>query len=318
MNAVLSQITWYEMSAWALETSDLRVVTVPDLGAKIVSIFDKKAGHEWLIPPGSRPLKPIPYGAVFVDQDMSGWDEMYPTINACAYPVPGPYAGARLPDHGEVWALPWGLIRAEAGVLELGVSGRALPYRLTRAMSLIDDHTLRLSYEVVNTGAAPFVGLWAAHPQFCVTPHTRIQLPDAVRQVVNVTDIPEWGTPGQLFDWPDATTQHGERRRIDAVTPTSAHRCRKFYTPPDQPVAWSGLHETPTGPWLRLEWNAQHVPYVGIWVDEGMFNAAPTAALEPATGYYDSLEWAYANRRVPHLNPGQRAAWEMKVRIGQG
>jgi galactose mutarotase-like enzyme len=260
-------------------------------------------------------LKLIAYGAGFVDQDMSGWDEMYPTINACTYPVSGPYAGAKLPDHGEVWALPWELLRAESGVLELGVNGRALPYRLTRTMSLIDDHTLRLGYEVVNTGSAPFFGLWAAHPQFCVTPHTRIQLP--VKQVVNVTDIPEWGTPGQLFDWPETTTQHGERRQIDAVAPTSAHRCRKFYTQPDQPVSWSGLHETPTGPWLRLEWDAAQVPYLGIWVDEGMFNTAPTAALEPATGYYDSLEWAYANQRVPLLNPGQRVAWEIKVQIGQ-
>ncbi len=309
----ISQTTWHELPAWALDTPALRVVTVPELGAKIVSIFDKKAGHEWLIPPGSRPPKPITYGAVFVDQDMSGWDEMFPTINACAYPAAGPYAGARLPDHGEVWALPWDLIRADAGVLELGVNGRALPYRLTRAMTLSDDHTLRLSYAVINTGDAPFFGLWAAHPQFCVTPQTRIQLP--VQQVVNVTDIPEWGAPGQLFDWPQATTQHGEPRSIDAVAPATAHRCRKFYTLPDQPVAWSGLHETPTGPWLRLAWDTAQVPYLGIWVDEGMFNAVPTAALEPATGYYDSLAGAYANRRVPLLNPGQPVTWEMTVQI---
>jgi len=56
---------------------------------------------------GNRPFKPVAYGAVFVDQDMSGWDEMFPTINACTYPAPSPYAGITLPDHGEVWVLPW-------------------------------------------------------------------------------------------------------------------------------------------------------------------------------------------------------------------
>ena len=36
------------------------------------------AAHEWLLGPADCPFRPVPYGASFVDQDMSGWDEMFP------------------------------------------------------------------------------------------------------------------------------------------------------------------------------------------------------------------------------------------------
>ncbi len=44
---------WFAMPALALETPALRVITVPSVGAKIVSIFDRAAGREWLLPPGA-------------------------------------------------------------------------------------------------------------------------------------------------------------------------------------------------------------------------------------------------------------------------
>jgi len=74
---------------------------VRGMGAKLVSLVHKPAAHDWLLGPADRPFRPVPYGASFVDQDMSGWDEMFPTIEACPYPGEGPYAGAALPDHGE-------------------------------------------------------------------------------------------------------------------------------------------------------------------------------------------------------------------------
>ena len=86
MNANVSQTTWHGLPAWTLENDFLRTVIVPEPGAKLVSLVDKRSQREWLVGPGNRPLKKIPDGAAFVDQDMSGWDEMFPTIVACAYP----------------------------------------------------------------------------------------------------------------------------------------------------------------------------------------------------------------------------------------
>ena len=43
--------TWHNFDALALESESLQVVIVPDLGAKIVSLYDKVHRREWLVPP---------------------------------------------------------------------------------------------------------------------------------------------------------------------------------------------------------------------------------------------------------------------------
>lgn len=312
---------WHGQPALALETDQLRVITVPGMGAKIVSLVNKAVDHEWLLGPADRPFQPVPYGASFVAQDMSGWDEMYPTIVAGTYPddapEPGtPHAGNALPDHGEVWALPWDVVVANDAAITLAVTGRALPYRLARTMSLPETGTLRLAYAVENRGDAPFVAFWAAHPQFAVTPATVMRLPESITTVRAVQPVAEWAPTGTDLTWPVAHAPDGEPLHLDRVESAAANRSRKVYTLPDDRPGWALLAQTDAGHWLRLSWDADQVPYLGIWCDEGEYNPELTIALEPASGFYDSLSRAWHNRRVPILNPGERMAWTLDVAVG--
>jgi galactose mutarotase-like enzyme len=221
-----------------------------------------------------------------------------------------------LPDHGEVWTLPWDVMAGD-NWLALAVQGRALPYQLTRTMSLPDAATLRLDYTVVNNGGAPFAALWAAHPQFVATPATAIRLPDVVESVLAVQPIADWAPIGTPLDWPVTRTPDAARLQLDRVTTADAHTSRKVYTHPDQAVGWAMLTETDCGHWLRMAWDPAQIPYLGIWVDEGQYNPALTVALEPSTGFYDSLVWAVDNARIPVLKPGERLDWSLTVAIGQ-
>ena len=182
----LQSTTWHGIPAWVLESASLRVIMVPRLGAKIVSLLDRRGDFEWLPGPmPGRPVRPVAYGAPFVEQDMAGWDEMFPTILACAYPGPGPCHGALLPDHGEAWALPWEVAGAAGGELTLTLQGRALPYRLTRSATVSQKDTLTLRYTLENLGDAPMPYMWAAHPQFLAGADCRIVLPPELTEVVN-------------------------------------------------------------------------------------------------------------------------------------
>lgn len=314
----MSSTDWLGQPALAIETAAVRLVTVPHMGAKIVSLYDKVRAHEWLLPPIDRPFRPAAYAASFVAQDMSGWDEMFPTIDSCHYPLPGPYQGAALPDHGEVWAIPWAQSADDPAALRLSVEGRALPYRLTRTIRALDAHTLRLEFEALNTGAAPFLGFWTAHPQFAADASTRIILPPPVTEVVNVKPLPDWPAPGASVSWPQMTTLSGQPIRLDQVGPASQRTHRKVYLPPQRPVTWAALRQGDDGPWLRLAWDAATVPYLGVWVDEGTYNAAPTAALEPSTGYYDTIPVAVENARAVTFAPGQPVRWQLDIRLGAG
>jgi galactose mutarotase-like enzyme len=319
MNVSVYQTTWQGLEAWALESETLRTVVIPQLGAKLVSLLDKRNQFEWLVDSGDRPLKPVPYGANFVDQDMSGWDEMFPTIVACEYPAPGEYDGTQLPDHGEAWALPWSIGYAQEGSLSLCLEGKALPYRMIRTLSYSSPATLQMYYELENLSQERMPYIWAAHPQFVCGEQAEILLPPQVTQVCNT--IPAdwgWGEPETRFNWPEALSVTGQKVRIDRTGPSSRKQARKFFLLPETRAAWAGLVHRPSGDWLCLNWDPEQVPYLGIWIDEGALSHATVAALEPTTGFYDSLKVAWDKKEVTVLEPGEKRAWDLVVQAGTG
>lgn len=314
----LSATTWHGVPAWVLENDVLRVVIVPQMGAKIVSLLDRRGDLEWL--PGPMPgraVRPVAYGAPFAEQDMAGWDEMFPTILACAYPGPGPQHGAPLPDHGEAWALPWEVTRAAEGELTLALRGRALPYRLTRTAALSQTDTLTLHYTLENLGDEPMPYMWAAHPQFLAGADCRIVLPPELTQVVN-TAGPDvgWGPREARYAWPEATAPDGRRARLDRVGPPALRQGRKFFAPPAARPSWAEVRRLESGHCLRLEWDPADVPYLGLWVDEGLVNSQAVVAPEPTTGWYDDLAVAWHKGEITVIPARSVRHWTLLVRVG--
>ena len=319
MNSATSQTTWHGQAAWVLENDTLRTVVTPQLGAKLVSLFDKRSGREWLVGPGLRPFQKVPYGASFVEQDMSGWDEMFPTIVACEYPAPGGKLGAPLPDHGEVWPLLWTKEETGLDALRLSIEGVALQYRLTRTLTFQSEDTLLMQYELQNLEPEPMPYLWSAHPQFICQDGARIILPSEVDEVCNSLHAEwGWGEPETRFAWPEAASSGGQSVRINHVATAEQEQVRKFFVPPEISVGWVGLVRRPQGDGLRLDWDPNEVPYLGLWVDEGKINPEAVAALEPMTGYYDSLTSAWEKQRVAMIEPGEIKSWSLSVSLGTG
>jgi hypothetical protein len=135
--------------------------------------------------------------------------------------------------------------------------------------------------------------------------------------VTAVQPLGDWAAIGTRLSWPTVTPPGGSTLWLDRVTTGAAHQSRKVYTLPDQGLSWAMLYETGANHWLRLDWDAARLPYLGIWVDEGHYNPALTVALEPSNGYYDSLVWAWENQRVPMVNPGETLAWSLTSTVGQ-
>ena len=48
MNVVVHQTTWHGHPALLLESDAIQTVVIPVLGAKLVSLVDKRTGNEWL------------------------------------------------------------------------------------------------------------------------------------------------------------------------------------------------------------------------------------------------------------------------------
>ncbi len=308
---------WHNFDAYVLENDAMRVIIVPERGAKIASIFDKRINREWLIQPTRFPVPVVPYRADYLPYDMNSWDEMFPTIVTDTYPVEGKYRGNPLPDHGEVWALAWSA-STDGHTLTVTVEGRALPYRLSRKATLESTATLRLDYSVANTGDETLYYLWAAHPLYAMDLQTEIVLPPEVNELYNVHEIPPWGAHGRRYAYPHPETSDGKQWDLRRVGSPALNTCRKFYVPPELSVSWAGFRQLDSGAWLRMDWDAGKLPYLGLWIDEGAYATVSTVALEPTNAFYDGVTIAYNNNRIATLATGETATWAVTVWLDDG
>ncbi|MFC3800065.1 hypothetical protein [Cohnella sp. GCM10012308] len=291
------------MPSVVLETDQIRAELIPGIGAKIVSLVYKPTKREWLIDAGTRELRRLTSASSFGEADLSGWDECFPTVSPC----PGDEEGKlRLPDHGEVWPLAWARV-VGADSVSCSASGIALPYRLSRTIVFEAADTMRLNYFVENSGSDALPFLWVPHPQFIVPEPTRIMLPSAVREMLCVFGG-DSRQAGKRYRWT------GE----SLVLPAQTGDGRKFYVPGQLAEGWCGLVGESSGDWLRMDVNPQSVPYLGVWIDEGIVNDRNVIALEPSIGYYDSLDRAIANGTAAVVQPGGSCEWSLRLRLGTG
>jgi galactose mutarotase-like enzyme len=193
--------------AIAMESAALRVVIVPGWGAKTASLIHKKTNREYLDQLPGLQFRKGAYGAPYDSGEASGFDDMFPTISECYCEVE-PWAGARMPDHGEVWSLPWKCEVSGAEVC-LSVHGVRFPYVLSKRISFDGENTILMSYRAQNLSAYEFPAMWAAHPLFTVTPGTRIILPEMARNIINTVPGPALGGYGGRFNFPAARTAEG-------------------------------------------------------------------------------------------------------------
>jgi galactose mutarotase-like enzyme len=306
----LTAIEWHGFSAYKLENEAISTIIVPEMGGKIASIYDKRAGHEWLAEPTHPPRERI-YGDTFTKYELSGWDEMFPTIDACAYPLDTQIS---LPDHGEVWALPWEVLQLDESAVHLGITGQALSYRLERDLQLTEQG-IKLRYTLSSQASEPIIFIWAAHPLFYADEHTRILFPEEVKSLLNILALDAWGTVGQVHSWPNTNTMQGTPFSLDRIGSPELKDYRKFYIAPDEPIGWAGLKQEDKNCTLKLLWNPDELPYCGLWIDEGTFTAKTTVAPEPSNAYYDDLGRAYAQKRYGHLQPNESLSWEIDIQL---
>jgi galactose mutarotase-like enzyme len=292
-----------DFSSITIESASVRIELVPEIGAKLVSILYKPTGKEWLLDSGQRPLRQPEFGSTFSNWDMSGFDECFPTINPCHVEMEEKIS---LPCHGEVWSIPWNYEVEEDSVV-CSVRSPQLPYRLTRRISFTSAAQIRLDYQVENEGNLPLPFLWVPHPQFNVDEPTSILLPPQVQEMLCVYGGHTLQN-GELYEW-DA---------ISLMSPEITGDGRKFYFPGKVSAGWSGLYGQESGNFLIISVPPDKVPYLGVWMDEGMFNDRATCALEPSIGYYDALDMAVANGTAQEIPPNGSFSWHLNITLGEG
>lgn len=301
-----------------LNNGRIQIAVLPQIGGKLASLRRVASGREFLLQPPEHPYRPGSYGARFEDYDTSGFDEALPTIAPCEYPE-GRFIGTALPDHGELWSIPW-QYQTRHGELWLQAAGRRLPYVLRKRVRL-ENETVVIAYHLESVSEEPFHYLWSAHPLLNVESGCRIALPsDVSRLLINSSHRGRLGSPGDECGWP----VHGTNgKRIDISTVSSRTDCTadKLFTG-RLAEGWCAVHYPTSDECIRFQFDAKVVPYLGLWICQGGWPNDRaghfTVALEPCTSGFDSLAEAIRSGECETLEPHSRKRWELRIEATRG
>jgi len=309
------------LAALTLRGAALQVTVVPELGGKIVSlrrITPDGTEDEALWRNPRRQLALPTYGGAFDAGDISAFDECFPGIGAGPYPAAA-WTGCANPDHGEVWALPW-QVEAREDAIRMSVHGVRFPYLLEREIAFVGPDCLALRYRVTNHAAVAMPYVWSAHPLFAVTPTTRIVLPSGVAEVTIDSSVGDrLGQPYQRIGWPHTVDRAGQTVDLSRISPGAGHGDKLYATtPPGE--GWCALHDEASGAYVGFAFDPVQVPYIGVWINQDGWPAdGPSCfnvAIEPCTGWPDSLERAMAEGTMRSLPPHGSHTWELRLTAG--
>ena len=310
----ITQGKYKDVDAVILETQTLRLALVPEWGAKLASLIHKRTGREYLFQMPGETFRKGTYAGPYPEGEMSGFDEMFPTITECFCDVE-PWAGVKMPDHGEVWSLPW-KCEVSGSEVRTSVHSPRFPYALTRTASFDRANTILLRYKAENHSAYGFPAMWAAHPLFNMTPGTRIILPEAARNIINTVPAPALGGYGGHFSFPIARTPDGRAWDLSEIGPIERKLYFKYFLLDELKEGFAILHDPKTRETVGLVWPTEKVPYLGMWINEGGWENLYHIAPEPCTAPFDRWDIARQWGKLPVIPAFGTQEWQLRITVG--
>ncbi len=273
------------MQVFSLKSAEIEAQVVPEFGARVVALVDRRTGRDWLV--GGDLEGDVDDAASFLGNEARGWDECFPTVAPC-YSLDW---GRSLRDHGDLWGRSWTVDAASND--HLSCTYAAEGYTFTRNMTLAGE-TLRNEYAVMGP-ARPF--LYSQHMLLATEPGEQIIL-----NGIGTLSYGEYQLP-----WP------ANNNRIGAM---SAAIASKTYAAANGQV--SAAVSGPTGS-ITLSWNAEDMPFFGMWRCFGGWpdaqNPVHQLALEPTTAPADDLAQAVLMGYGPTLSPDMPVKWVIDVSL---
>ncbi|MDR9829346.1 hypothetical protein RCJ22_27530 [Vibrio sp. FNV 38] len=301
------------ISSIVLENEIIRAEWLPSYGAKLVSLTIKsKPAQELLYQTPQEKLALPVYGSPFGQYDTSGFDECFPTIDACEVEVEK--AGERirmsLPCHGEVWALAWDVFISKELEIEFSVTSPSLGYRLTKNVSLHNEE-LRLAYQVElidDIEKLPF--LWTPHALFRYDRNTEIIIPERLNEVRSVCTVGRLDRQKSIYSYPVTLKSSIGFWDASKFLTNDEGTCDKFYF--IQKLEANDMFGFKSDDYqVLMTVDHRTAPYLGVWKNQGANNNTHNFALEPCSGIYDSAQDAQNNGSVSYVTKGTPQTWSI-------
>lgn len=309
---MINQSRYKNKDSIAIENNRIRAEFIPDPGGKLASLINKETGYEYLVQRENKQYREQPFGGVYVEGECSGYDDMFPTIDACEY-TNEPWKGIEMADHGEVWSLPW-QYDVENNSLHLSVKGVRFPYTLEKRVRFGSENTLRLDYTLTNCSLFDFEFLWAGHLMLNIEEGTKVKVPDDCTRTVTVLSGGK-GKFGDINNWPFMMDNHGNPYRADICRSKDTGGFEKYYFVNRLTQGWCELIYPGAANRLKVSFPAETVPYLGILINEGGWDDLCNIIIEPCTVCYDRPDLAKKYGQVSNVEPKGTYKWYIELTI---
>lgn len=293
------------MPSIQMENEMLRIVVLPGLGGKIASIYRKDLQFE-AAAQNEKGIYDLPArGADFSKYDASGCDDAFPSVDRGEIHYGGKHF--LYPDHGDIWTAGMEYSVEDDGI-RLKCKGDPLPYSYEKFLTL-KDSSVTIHYEVRNTSEYKFPCMWTFHGLFKYEEDMEIIYPEGVKRFLNVLDSPELGVKNECLDL--------ENSRYDfcKVPPPASKTMLKYYVSGKVKEGRCGYRYHKSKIECILEYDAEKLPYLGMWITAGGYRGDHNCALEPSTSFYDEVSYALENESIHILDKKSPLTFDMKISV---
>ena len=294
------------MKTIILENDRLKIELLPEMGGKILSFFSKEGNFEL----AAQPARRHPEGAAarkFSDWAF-GMDDTFPSIDAETVE----WKGRRLeyPDHGEIWKNGFALTDQTDQSASLFWKSESFGYSYQKESLLKEEH-LTIRYRIVNESENELPCLWTWHGLLRYEQDVEFSLPEEIERFRNVLSDGPLGEAGILYPRKNPVYD------FERMPKTNGPCMVKYYG--EEPVR-EGICEAfypAQGMLLRLSYDAGVLPYLGVWITAGGFQGDYNWAIEPTSGFYDSVSTAEKNKKLKVLGPGEVMEFELTLSLSK-
>lgn len=290
---------WHDNQAVVLQNSYISTVILPDHGGKAASLYYRRKDFELLFQNPHKTFQKAALGADFSKFEACGFDDAFPTIDACNIPISNSVVS--YPDHGEIWSATFSYTLDEDSVTLTYVS-KILPYRYQKTFHL-NNNSLICDYRIQNIGQEEFPYLWAFHCLVNCEENMQLIYPNGVTGITNVAESKSFGNVGRTYPFTESL-------RSLPKNPTC-----KYYVTGQVPEGKCGYYYPKEDVTALIEFDPNSLPYLGYWCTTGGFRGDVNCAFEPASGYYDSALGAYQNKTGSVLHPGETFSFSIAIKM---
>lgn len=264
-----------------VKTRMLEAIFLPEYGGKLASLKDRETGCELLAQDANEIYLPQSENGIYINNEVSGVDDLFPTIDPCRT---GFANNEEYPCHGEVLRYAHKYSYND-NMLKMEFKSLKFSYIFTKEVRVNEKGALCVSYRIENTSEQDFPCIFGLHCMLAAAENGKILLFEENENAVIMFD--ELNEYGKSMENITLTEDMLMSKKYDENANTY-----KFYVADRKKTGKCGYYNPEIDKNIVISYDAEKIPYLGIWMNNGRFKAMYNATLEPCTMPYDSVEKA--------------------------